>query len=175
MSIFYHFVLIPIWSRKNPLATLSDLIVTPGYLKGGPSNLISAQSNLKGTLTDLLTLKMTSQVHQRTPQKPNKSNRVRTIDAFSCVLVLQILLVIFFTQCFVLLLLKCSSNCLVLTFHTLTYPYFAQNRYFFMISTHLWPTDGRTDTPSYRDARSHLKSTKYSVHSFCSLQNQPDE
>ena len=58
MSIFYHFVLIPIWSRKNPLATLSDLIVTPGYLKGGPSNLLSAQSNLKGTLTDLLILKI---------------------------------------------------------------------------------------------------------------------
>ena len=70
MPIFYHFVLIPIWSRKNPLATLSDLIVTPGYLKGGPSNLSSAQSNLKGILTDLLTLKMTFQVHQRTPQKP---------------------------------------------------------------------------------------------------------
>ena len=26
-----------------------------------------------------------------------------------------------------------------------------------MISTHLWPTDGRMDTPSYRDARTHLK------------------
>ena len=70
MPIFYHFVLIPNWIRKKPLVTLSDLIVTPGYLKGGPSNLLSAQSNLKGILTDPLTLKMTFQVHQRTPQKP---------------------------------------------------------------------------------------------------------
>ena len=70
MSIFYYFVLIPNWSRKNSLATLSDLRDTLGYLKGGPSNLLSAQSNLKGILTDPLTLKMTFQVHQRIPQKP---------------------------------------------------------------------------------------------------------
>ena len=61
MSIFYHFVLIPIWSRKNPLATLSDLIVTPGYLKGGLSNLtrhpicpLDTQNDLPGIPTDTL-------------------------------------------------------------------------------------------------------------------------
>ena len=84
-------------------------------------------------------------VHLKKIWIENKSNRVRTIDAFSCVLVLQILLVIFFTQCFVLLLLKCSFNWLTFTFHALTYLYFAQNRHFFMILTRLWPTDGPTD------------------------------
>ena len=70
MSIFYQFVLIPNWIRNNPLVTLSDFIVTPGYLKGGLSNLTSAQSNIGGTQYVLLTLKMTFQVHQWTPQKP---------------------------------------------------------------------------------------------------------
>ena len=83
------------------------------------------------------------------------------------------------THHFVLLLLKCSLNCLILTFPTHTYLYFAQNRHFFMISTRLWPTDGptdrrtdgptdgRTDTPSYRDARTHLKMPILSKIKIC--------
>ena len=89
-------------------------------------------------------------------KKKNKSNRVWTIDAFTCIHVFQLLLVIFFT-CFVLLLLECSLNCLTFPFHTLTYLSFAQNRHFFMISTRLWPTDGRTDGPTDgpMDGRTH--------------------
>ena len=34
---------------------------------------------------------------------------------------------------------------------------FGRKRYFCRISTRVWPTDGRKDTPSYRDARTHLK------------------
>ena len=82
----------------------------------------------------------------------NKSNKVRTLDAFSCVLVLQLVLVIFYTHCFVLLLLKCSLDCLTFTFHTLTYLYFSQNRHFFMISTRLWLTDRRTVVQNSQDS-----------------------
>ena len=71
-----------------------------------------------------------------------------------------------FTCTFVLVTLKCITNCLNLTFHTLTYLHFAQKWHFFEISTRVWLTDGRTDgrtdgqtdTPSYRDARTHLKT-----------------
>ena len=34
---------------------------------------------------------------------------------------------------------------------------FGQKWRFCMVSTRVWPTDGRTDIPSYRDARTHLK------------------
>ena len=67
-----------------------------------------------------------------------------------------------FTFTFVPVRLKCISNCLTFTFHTLTYLHFAQQRRISEISTRLWRTDGRTDgrtgTPSYRDARTHLKT-----------------
>ena len=71
-----------------------------------------------------------------------------------------------FTCTFVLVTLKCITNCLNLTFHTLTYLHFAQKWHFFEISTRVWLTDGRMDgrtdrrmdIPSYRDARTHLKT-----------------
>ena len=80
----------------------------------------------------------------------NKSNRVRTADAFSCVLVLQ------FVVSIVVLLVLLSLYYLNvvpinLRFHTLTYLYFAQKRRFFKISDGLtnwwadWLTEGRTD------------------------------
>ena len=47
-----------------------------------------------------------------------------------------------FTCIFVLVPLKCSTNCLDLRFHTLTYLYFAQKRHFFQ---DFRPTDRRTD------------------------------
>ena len=45
---------------------------------------------------------------------------------------------------------------------------FSQKRHFCMVSTRVWPTDrpmdgrmdGRTDIPSYRDARTHVKSVR---------------
>ena len=96
----------------------------------------------------------------------NKSNVVQTIDAFSRVLVL---LYRTFICSFVLLLLKSSSDSHTFLFQTLIYRNFGQKRRFWSISTRLWrtdrPTDGRTDTPSYRDARTHLKTSK--LNSVC--------
>ena len=63
-----------------------------------------------------------------------------------------------FTCTFVLVLLNCSTNCLNLRFHTLTYLYFVQKWRFFKISSVTdRPTDRPTDTPSYRYSRSRLE------------------
>ena len=62
----------------------------------------------------------------------NKSNGVRTIDAFSLVLVR---LYHTFTYSFVLLLLKSSSNCPTFLFQTLIQLNFGQKQHFYMVST----------------------------------------
>ena len=71
----------------------------------------------------------------------NKSNGVRTIDAFSRVLVL---LYRAFICSFVLLLLKSSVDSHTFLFQTFIYRNFGQKRRFCSISTRLWWTDGRT-------------------------------
>ena len=88
----------------------------------------------------------------------NKSNGVRTIDAFSRVLVL---LYRTFICSFVLLLLKSSSDSYTFLFQTLIYRNFGQKRRFWSISTRLWRTDGPTDrrtdhqTDRRTDGRTH--------------------
>ena len=66
-----------------------------------------------------------------------------------------------FTRSLVQLLLKCYLDCLTIPFILITIDILLEIGVFFIISTRLWPTDGptdqRTDTPSYRDARTHLK------------------
>ena len=106
-----------------------------------------------------------------------KEKQVEQSSDYGCVLVRTCTSTFtcnFFSHCFVLLLLKCSLNILAFTFHTLTCLYFAQNRHFFMISTRLWLMDGRTDTPSYRDARTHLKRMKTLRAFNRGIQGQPE-
>ena len=83
--------------------------------------------------------------------------QVEQSSDYRCVLVHTCTSTFILTHCFLLLPLKCSLDCLTFTFHTLTCLYFAQNRHFFMISTRLWPTDGRTDrrTDGPTDGRTH--------------------
>ena len=76
----------------------------------------------------------------------NKSNGVRTIDAFSRV---HVLLYHTFICSFVLLLLK-SSDSHTFLFQTLIYRNFGQKWRFCSISTRLWRTDGQTNEPTDR-------------------------
>ena len=53
---------------------------------------------------------------QHNEKSENKSNRVRTIDAFMCVLVLDNYI---FTRSFEIILLKCHLDCIIVPFYIL--------------------------------------------------------
>ena len=88
----------------------------------------------------------------------NKSNRVRTIDAFSCVLVLHLVLVILLS---LIVLYYYYLNVVLIVLR------FIPSHIYILLKIGIFswfqlvcgqPTDGWTDTPSYRDARMHLKT-----------------
>ena len=87
----------------------------------------------------------------------NKLNGVWTIDAFSYV---RVPLYRTFSCSSLVLLLKSKSDSHISLFQTLSYRNFGQKRWFCTISTRAtdWQMDGQTDTPSYGDVRTHLKT-----------------
>ena len=91
----------------------------------------------------LLTLKQKKQVEQSSNNRCVLERTCTSICNINCS----------FTCTFVLVTLKCITNCLNLTFHTLTYLHFAQKWHFFEISTRVWLTDGRMDGRT--DGRTH--------------------
>ena len=79
-------------------------------------------------------------------KKKKNPNRVRTTDAYL------------------------SLNCLLMQLFQVPDAILFKFSLLFRNSTRLWwndaPRDGRTDTPSYRDAKTHLKSVSWPVHLF---------